>query len=379
MSSKKGRDFYAELGLERNANQGQIKQAYRKLAMKYHPDKNPGNAEAAEKFKDLSTAYAVLSDPNKRRQYDLHGEEGGVAELGTVRVDELGTIGRLFGALISKAGIPVPTEITQKVLTEAQHISSGVETIPGFKLPQVQNLRWGEAIGGTVDRQCAHFFRINVSESDLARGVIFSCTSTGSDKFKLVFFDSQGSVCMVEESQRKKRQSEANLYCVPFQRYNLNESMPMSMLKQLDAEVPPVFMILDTFDKDIKSLLPGEHLFCVYGDNWFQSVRYNLKCLVGTEPSSDCVGRIQDFESKLADKKLHLESYQSEFIDLKKRYEEACQKLAKDINETQEWMGEREKAYADYIRESEAHYAFSPVSKIHSNAAGKGFMGRIFK
>lgn len=63
---------------------------------------------------------------------------------------------------------------------------------------------------------------------------------------------------MVEESQKKKKQSEANLYVVPFCRYNLNESMPLTMMKHLDEEVPPVFMILDTFDKDVKSLLPGE-------------------------------------------------------------------------------------------------------------------------
>jgi hypothetical protein len=44
--------------------------------------------------------------------------------------------------------------------------------------------------------------------------------------------------------------------------------MPLSMLKRLDEDVPPVFMILDTFDKDVKSLRPGSHLFCVYGDNW---------------------------------------------------------------------------------------------------------------
>ena len=60
------------------------------------------------------------------------------------------------------------------------------------------------------------------------------------------------------------------MYVVPFARYQLNETMPLSMMKHLDEEVPPVFMILDTYDKDIKSLLPGTHLFCVYGDNWFQ-------------------------------------------------------------------------------------------------------------
>ena len=75
---------------------------------------------------------------------------------------------------------------------------------------------------------------------------------------------------LVEESQKRKRHSEANMYVVPFARYQLNETMPLSMMKHLDEEVPPVFMILDTYDKDIKSLLPGTHLFCVYGDNWFQ-------------------------------------------------------------------------------------------------------------
>ena len=59
--NKKGRDFYATLGVERTANQGQIKHAYRKKAMKCHPDKNPGNEEAAEQFKDLVRAHHMFS------------------------------------------------------------------------------------------------------------------------------------------------------------------------------------------------------------------------------------------------------------------------------------------------------------------------------
>ena len=87
------------------------------------------------------------------------------------------------------------------------------------------------------------------------------------------------------------------------------------MMKRLDEEVPPVFMILDTFDKDVKSLLPGTHLFCVYGDNWFQSVKYQLRCLVAVPTSADCVVSIQENESKLAEKKRHLENFQVNVLE----------------------------------------------------------------
>ena len=79
------RDYYEVLGVGRDADEAAIKKAYRALAKKYHPDMNPGDKEAEKKFKEASEAYAVLSDPDKRRQYDQFGHaafEGGAGGAG---------------------------------------------------------------------------------------------------------------------------------------------------------------------------------------------------------------------------------------------------------------------------------------------------------
>lgn len=76
------RDYYDVLGVQRGASQDEIKKAYRKLALKYHPDKNPGDKAAEEKFKEAAEAYAVLSDPQKRSQYDQFGHSLGGGGFG---------------------------------------------------------------------------------------------------------------------------------------------------------------------------------------------------------------------------------------------------------------------------------------------------------
>ena len=70
------RDYYEVLGVAKNANADEIKKAYRKAAIKYHPDKNPGDKEAEEKFKEAAEAYDVLSNPEKRARYDQYGHAG---------------------------------------------------------------------------------------------------------------------------------------------------------------------------------------------------------------------------------------------------------------------------------------------------------------
>ncbi|MDE6807710.1 MAG: DnaJ domain-containing protein, partial [Prevotella sp.] len=70
------RDYYEVLGIDKTASEDDIKKAYRKIAIKYHPDRNPGDKQAEEKFKEAAEAYNVLHDPQKRQQYDQFGFNG---------------------------------------------------------------------------------------------------------------------------------------------------------------------------------------------------------------------------------------------------------------------------------------------------------------
>lgn len=95
------RDYYEVLGVSRDAGESEIKKAYRQMALKYHPDKNPGNAEAEEKFKEAAEAYEVLSDINKKSRYDQFGHQGmggaGNGGYGMNMDDIFSQFGDIFG------------------------------------------------------------------------------------------------------------------------------------------------------------------------------------------------------------------------------------------------------------------------------------------
>ena len=89
------RDYYEVLGVARSAADADLKLAYRKLAVKYHPDHNPDNPQAEDSFKEVTEAYAILSDPEKRRRYDQlgHSAFGGGAGFGSA---DFGSIGDML-------------------------------------------------------------------------------------------------------------------------------------------------------------------------------------------------------------------------------------------------------------------------------------------
>jgi molecular chaperone DnaJ len=107
--------LYDTLGVKKGASADEIKKAYRKLAAKYHPDRNPGDATAEEKFKEVQHAYDVLSDADKRKQYDTFGSADGRRGFdprdfnvrtggGNFRIEDLGDLGDLFGGLFGRTG-----------------------------------------------------------------------------------------------------------------------------------------------------------------------------------------------------------------------------------------------------------------------------------
>ena len=363
-------DFYQVLGVEKTASEGQIKTAYRKLALKYHPDRNRGSVEAAEQFKNVSTAYTVLSDPNKRRQYDLAGESGADFEFESVDVGQMGGIGRMFGAMLNKMGMPIPTQIAQSTLSTAIDIAEGRVSVENPGSTTLREFIMGQEISAKVDKQAAHFYQLDLTPEQVKQGLVVTCRSATKSKFKLVLFDSNGAVKIVQESRRREKWTAADLFFTDFELLDIPETW--SKFTEIEMELPEIFTKLSGVTPSRLGIEPGQHLICVYGDNWMTAVKYTLQIVVA-ESKTNAVPVIQATEAELLKKKSEIAVFQEEYTLAKSRFESAHQKMENYTNETQELLATREIAYDQWIQDSAQKY--SDIAPIDTEAgAGASFM-----
>ncbi|XP_020595679.1 chaperone protein dnaJ 16-like, partial [Phalaenopsis equestris] len=126
-------------------------------------------------FKEVTYSYNILSDPDKRRQYDTSGFEAIDSENQELELDlsSLGTVNTMFAALFSKLGVPIKTSVSATVLEEALNGSV-----------TVQSLQFGKPLCRKVEKQSAQFYSVNINEKESQLGLVCRVHSRGSSKFK---------------------------------------------------------------------------------------------------------------------------------------------------------------------------------------------------
>jgi len=158
------RDYYAVLGVAKTAGDQEIKSAYRKLALKHHPDRNPGDKAAEEKFKEAAEAYAVVSDPDKRARYDRHGHAGVGGAQGfdpsafTGFEDIFGGLGDIFGFGTGggrRSGPQRGADLRYDLEIKFEQAAKGVDT--AIQIPRheaCETCKGSGAAAGSTPTQC---------------------------------------------------------------------------------------------------------------------------------------------------------------------------------------------------------------------------------
>ncbi|CAI0386491.1 unnamed protein product [Linum tenue] len=322
------RDPYEVLGVSRNSSDQEIKSAYRKMALKYHPDKNANDPKAADMFNEVTFSYSILSDPDKRRQFDNAGFEAVEAENQDLELDlsSLGAVNTMFAALFSKLGVPIKTTVSATVLEEALN---GVVPIYPLEL--------GRPISRKVEKQSAHFYSVTISEEEAKAGFVCRVQSTEKSKFKLLYFD--------QEENR-----------------GLSLALQLAAAKDADAAF---FKRLDGFQPcEINELKAGTHVFAVYGDNFFKNVNYTVEAVCAA-PFGEEKQNLRAVEAEILEKRTEVSKFESEYREVLAQFTEMTSRYAQEMQEIDELLKQRNEIHAAYT-------VAPPMKRSMSKSRSKG-------
>ncbi|KQK01985.1 chaperone protein dnaJ 16 [Brachypodium distachyon] len=349
------RDPYEVLGVGRNATEQEIKSAFRRMALKYHPDKNADDPVASEKFQEATFSYNILSDPDKRRQYDTSGFEAIEADSHELELDlsSLNTVNTMFAALFSKLGVPIKTTVSATVLEEA--LNGSIE---------ISQLHLGKSQCRKVEKQSAHFYSVDITDEEARLGLVCRVRSTAKSKFKLLYFEPEEngglSLALQEDSAKTGKVTSAGMFFLGFPVYRFEQNHSAAAAKDPDSAF---FKRLDGFQPcEVNELKAGTHYFAVYGDNFFKSATYTLE-VVCAKPFSDEKEKLRNVEAKILAKRSELSKFESEYREVLAKFTEMTSRYAQEMQTIDELLNERNAIHASYTN--------SP-SLQRSSSGGKG-------
>ncbi|EFJ30011.1 hypothetical protein SELMODRAFT_170493 [Selaginella moellendorffii] len=358
--SKEGdhRDPYDVLGVPRNATDQQIKAAYRKMALKLHPDKNADNPEAAELFKEVAFSYSILSDVEKRRQYDAAGFQA--VELDGLEVDlsNLGTVNTMFAAIFSKLGVPIKTSISPTVLEEALNESV-----------QIRPLSLGQAVHDKVEKQGAHFYGVYLTDAQAASGLVVRVYSTAQSKFKLLYFEPEENgglgLALQEDSTKTGKVTSAGMYFLHFQVYRLDTTMnALAMARDPDTAF---FRRLEGLQPcEVLGLRAGSHVFAVYGDNFFKSASYTIEAVCADSFKDNAV-QLQEIEDQIMVKRNELRDFEAEYREALNRFTAVTHKYGAEKSAVDILLKNRDKIHASFSTSKKHGASSHKVNMEESN------------